>query len=157
MNALVLAAQQQSGNPLSLLIILVPFGLLIWLMVVPQRKQRARQQQLMSALDVGDEVITAGGIVGVVTHLEDQIVHLEVDHDVVIRVAKSSITRTTAEPDPADAPKKGLLGGLMGGGGASKADTSEDTAVRTRTTPKGSAPTSKRVTPKAGSGGSAKK
>lgn len=157
MNALVLAAQQQSGNPLSLLIILVPFGLLIWLMVVPQRKQRARQQQLMSALDVGDEVITAGGIVGVVTHLEDQIVHLEVDHDVVIRVAKSSITRTTAEPDPAAAPKKGLLGGLMGGGGGSTADTAEDTAVRTRTSPKGGAPTSKRVTPKAGSGGNATK
>ncbi len=159
MNALLLAAEQQSGSPLSLLIILVPFGLLIWLMVVPQRKQRARQQQLMAALDVGDEVITAGGIVGVVTHLEDQIVHLEVDHDVVIRVAKSSITRTTAEPDPADAPRKGgLLGGLLGGGGGGGgAEASEDTAVRTRTSPKGAATSSKRVTPKAGSGGSTKK
>lgn len=116
--ASLLAQQQQEGNPLGLLIILIPFGLLIWLMVVPQRKQRQRQAQLIASLEEGDEVITAGGIVGVITHIEDDLVHLEVDNDVVIRVAKSSVTRSTAEPDPATAPKRrgGLLGGLTGGG-----------------------------------------
>jgi preprotein translocase subunit YajC len=122
--ASTLAAQQSSGSPFGLLIILVPFGLLIWLMVVPQRKQRARQQELISKLDVGDEVITSGGIVGVITHVEDQIVHLEVDHDVVIRVSKPSITRTLAEPDPATASRSrgGMLGGLLGGGAAASSD-----------------------------------
>jgi len=114
----LLAAEQQS-NPLGILILVVPFGLLIWLMVVPQRKQKARQQQLMSNLAVGDEVMTSGGIVGQITHIEDGVVHLEVDHDVVIRVAKGSIARSMAEPDPDSAPSRsrgGLLGGLMGGG-----------------------------------------
>jgi preprotein translocase subunit YajC len=92
-------AQQQEGSPLSLLIILVPFALLIWLMVVPQRKQRKRQQELLGSLAEGDEVITSGGIVGVITFLEDDLAHLEVDHDVVIRVSKSSIARTTTEPE----------------------------------------------------------
>jgi len=116
-----LLAAQQSGSPFGLLIILIPFGLLVWLMIVPQRKQRARQQQLLSSLAVGDEVITAGGVIGVITHIEDQLVHLEVDHDVVIRVSRSSISRTTAEPDPDTATRSrgGLLGGLMGGGGRS--------------------------------------
>ena len=121
MNALAsVLAQESSGSPLGILILIVPFGLLIWLMVVPQRKQRARQQQLLSKLDVGDEVITSGGIVGVITFVEDQLVHLEVDHDVVIRVAKSSISRTTEEPDPATATRSrgGLLGSFMGGGAA---------------------------------------
>jgi preprotein translocase subunit YajC len=115
-----LLAAQQSGSPFGLLIILIPFGLLIWLMVVPQRKQRQRQQDLLSKLNVGDEVITSGGIVGVITHVEDQIVHLEVDHDVVIRVSKPSITRSLAEPDPATATRSrgGMLGGLLGGGAA---------------------------------------
>jgi preprotein translocase subunit YajC len=99
LHGLQLAQQQQEGNPLSLLIILIPFGLLIWLMVVPQRKQRKRQQELLGSLAVGDEVITSGGIVGVITFLEDDLAHLEVDHDVVIRVSKSSIARSTSEPD----------------------------------------------------------
>lgn len=104
MTASLVAAQQQ-GSPLGLLIILIPFGLLVWLMVVPQRKQRQKQAQLLSSLHEGDEVVTAGGIVGVITHLEDDLVHLEVDHDVVIRVAKSSISRSTTEPE-ADAPSR---------------------------------------------------
>lgn len=117
--AVVLAQGKSSGSPLGILILVVPFGLLIWLMVVPQRKQRARQQQLLSKLDVGDEVVTSGGIVGVITFVEDQLVHLEVDHDVVIRVAKASINRTTEEPEPTTASRSrgGLLGALRGGSG----------------------------------------
>jgi preprotein translocase subunit YajC len=127
------ASSSNSGSPLGILILVIPFGLLIWLMVVPQRKQKAKQQQLLSNIDVGDEVITTGGIVGVITHLDDDLVHLEVDHDVVIRVAKSSIGRTLEEPtdDGSDVPKRGLLGGLMGGGAAASAsaDTSKGSAT----------------------------
>lgn len=125
MNAIanLLAQNQQEGNPLGLLIILVPFGLLIWLMVVPQRKQRQRQAQLIASLEEGDEVMTAGGVFGVITHIEDDLVHLEVDNDVVIRVAKSSVTRSTAEPaaEATGRRRGGLLGGLTGGGRADDA------------------------------------
>jgi preprotein translocase subunit YajC len=122
--ATVLAAENE-GSPIGLLILLIPFGLLIWLMVVPQRKQKARQQQLLSSLEVGDEVMTTGGIVGQITYLEDDLVHIEIDHDVVIRVAKSAIARSMAEPDPDAAPARtrgGLLGGLTGGGSSDDAD-----------------------------------
>lgn len=120
-------AQESSGSPLGILILIVPFGLLIWLMVVPQRKQKARQQQLMSSLQVGDEIVTTGGIVGQITFLEDDLVHLEIDHDVVIRVARGSIGRSLAEPDPASAPAKGgMLGGLFGGGAAAASKSRGD-------------------------------
>jgi preprotein translocase subunit YajC len=135
-----LLAQEQSGNPLGLLVIIIPFGLLIYLMVVPQRKQRARQQQLIASLEAGEEVVTAGGIVGTINFVEDDLVHLEVDNDVVIRVAKGSISRTTREPDPADRPSGGMLGGLFGGGGAKKATESssapEPAVISRRVTPK---------------------
>ncbi len=135
-----LLAQEQSGNPLGLLVIIIPFGLLIYLMVVPQRKQRARQQQLIASLVAGEEVVTAGGIVGTINFVEDDLVHLEVDNDVVIRVAKGSISRTTREPDPADRPSGGMLGGLFGGGGAKKATESssapEPAVISRRVTPK---------------------
>lgn len=98
--SLVLAAQKQ-GSPLGLLILLVPMGAILWLTIVPQRKQRQKQAALMSQLAVGEEVVTNGGIIGTITFLEDDVVHLEVDSDVVIRVAKGAISRTTSEPAPA--------------------------------------------------------
>ncbi|MFM7509598.1 MAG: preprotein translocase subunit YajC [Actinomycetota bacterium] len=138
--ASLIAQEGSQGSPLGLLIILVPFGLLIYLMVVPQRKQRARQQQLVSSLSAGDEVVTAGGIVGVINVVEDDLIHLEVDNDVVIRVAKASVSRNLSEPD--EEPKGGFLSGFLGGGAKSSAAT-EDAGA--------DAPVvSRRVTPKAG-------
>ncbi len=97
-------AQQEGGNPLSLLIIVIPMAAILYMTIVPQRKQRQRQADMLRKLDVGDEVITTGGIVGVITFVEDDLFHLEVDTDVVIRIAKSAVARTTAEPDPAEKP-----------------------------------------------------
>ena len=39
-----------------------------------------------------------------ITYIEDDLFHLEVDTDVVIRVARSAIARSTSEPDPAAKP-----------------------------------------------------
>jgi preprotein translocase subunit YajC len=97
-------AQQQGSNPLSLLIIVIPMGAILYMTIVPQRKQRQRQADMLRKLDVGDEVVTTGGIVGVITFVEDDLFHLEVDTDVVIRIAKSGVARSTAEPDPAQKP-----------------------------------------------------
>ncbi len=145
MNALVPVLAQEQGSPLGLLFILVPFGLLIYLMIVPQRKQRARQQQLVSSLSAGDEVVTAGGIVGVINVVEDDLVHLEVDNDVVIRVAKGSVSRNLSEP--AEESKGGFLSGLLGGGGGGGGASSDDDG--------GDAPVvSRRVTPKQSGKGS---
>ena len=119
--SLVLAAQQQ-GSPLGLLILLVPMGAILWLTIVPQRKQRQKQAALMSQLAVGEEVVTNGGIIGTITFLEDDVVHLEVDSDVVIRVAKGAISRTTSEPAPAE--KGARL--ARGGGDGDAADDGDD-------------------------------
>lgn len=103
--ATILAQDEpQGGGLLSLLIILIPMGAILYLVMVPQRKARQRQADMLRKLEVGDEVVTNGGVVGVITHMEDELFHLEVDDDVVIRVAKSAIVRNTAEPDPAAKP-----------------------------------------------------
>ena len=48
---------------------------------------------LDSELKVGDEVMTTSGIYGTISYLEDNIAHLVVDTDVVIRVSKTSVNR----------------------------------------------------------------
>ncbi len=110
----LLAQDGGGGSPLSLLIILIPMGAILYMTIVPQRKQRQRQADMLRRLDVGDEIITTGGIIGTITFVEDDLYHLEVDNDVVVRIAKSAVTRSTDEPDPADKPaarsRKGLTG-----------------------------------------------
>jgi len=96
----LLAAAQQQGSIFSLLILILPLGAVFYLMIVPQRKQKAKQAQFLSSIEVGSEVVTAGGIYGRITHIEEGVAHLEVDTDVVIRVSMGSLSRAATEPEP---------------------------------------------------------
>ena len=126
MNTLSLLAQESSGNPLGLIILLLPIAAIIFLTVVPQRRQKQKQAQLMSSLAVGDEVVSIGGIHGIVNHIEDDVVHLEVDDDVVIRVGLGAVSRNAGEPDPAAKSGGGFLSALTGGGAAARRSRSDD-------------------------------
>jgi len=57
----------------------------------PQSKRQKEIQDKVTALKKGDKVITTGGIIGIVTSIEDTEVLLEVDKDVKIRLLKSAI------------------------------------------------------------------
>jgi preprotein translocase subunit YajC len=61
------------------------------LLIRPQRQQARRHQEMLTSLKVGDEVITAGGVYGEVTALDEDRVQLEIDADVRIAVAKRAI------------------------------------------------------------------
>jgi preprotein translocase subunit YajC len=123
---LAVIAQQliaQESNPLGLLILVLPIAAIILLTIVPQRRQRQRQQELINSVGVGDEVVTIGGLHGTVNVIEDDIVHLEVDHDVVIRVGRGAIARKAGEPDPAAPASRSRAGRAVGG---AKRDTAAD-------------------------------
>ncbi len=77
------------------LLLLVGFvGIFYFLLWRPQSKRRKEQQQLMSSLAKGDEVVTAGGIVGRVTKVEDDFVKVQVAGDVELRIQKSAVGAT---------------------------------------------------------------
>lgn len=102
MNALlsVIAAEQQSGS--SFIIFIPLIALMGYLLIVSPRKQKKKQAELMGSLKVGDEVMTTSGIYGTISYLEDNIAHLVVDTDVVIRVSKASVSRTTSSAASSD-------------------------------------------------------
>jgi preprotein translocase subunit YajC len=115
----LLAQESSGGSPLGIIILLLPIAAIVFLMVVPQRRQKAKQQELLNNLEVGDEVISIGGIHGVINHIEDDVVHLEVDDDVVMKFGLGAISRKAHEPDPNSPEARrsgGLLASLMGGG-----------------------------------------
>jgi preprotein translocase subunit YajC len=72
------------------------------LLVRPQR-QRARQHaEMLQSLNVGDEVMTTGGIFGEITNLDDQRVQLEIDADVKIAVSRQAIAQKVLPEDAAN-------------------------------------------------------
>ena len=75
------------------LVIIVVVGLaLMWLFVVlPQRRRAAAHDRLVSALGVGDEVMTAGGLYGTVTGVGEEEVRVELAPGVEVRVARRAV------------------------------------------------------------------
>ncbi len=116
----------EGGSIFGLLILIVPLGAILYMTIVPQRKARQKQADLLRKIEVGDEVLTTGGIVGVITFVEDDLYHLEVYNDVVIRIAKTAVARSLAEAEASAQPASRTRRGLLGSGAATK--DSEPTA-----------------------------
>ena len=87
-----------SGSSFFLLIILA-FVVLYLIVVRPQKRRQLQQKQLLDELKVGDEVLTAGGIYGTITHLEEERVTVEIAPQLEVSVARRAIAGITVEPE----------------------------------------------------------
>jgi len=81
-----------SGNLTSFLPIILMFVVLYFLMIRPQMKRQKEQKAMMEALAKGDEVITAGGILGKVTKVTDAYITIEIANGTEIVVQKAAVT-----------------------------------------------------------------
>jgi preprotein translocase subunit YajC len=72
--------------------LLIMFVVMYFLMIRPQQKKAKEAQEMMAALAKGDEVITAGGILGKVNKVNDAYVAVEIAANTEIWVQKHSIT-----------------------------------------------------------------
>ena len=60
------------GSPMSLILMLVVFGLIFYFMILrPQQKRTKEHKKLMDSIAKGDEVLTNGGLVGRVTKVAE--------------------------------------------------------------------------------------
>lgn len=75
-------------------VIALAFFLLI---VLPQRRRTHAHRALLAALQVGDEVITIGGILGTIRELDDEKIRLEVADGVVLTVARNAIAQSVVD------------------------------------------------------------
>ena len=81
-----------AGGLMSFLPIILMFVVLYFLMIRPQMKRQKEQKAMIDAIGKGDEVVTAGGIVGKVTKVADAYITLEVAEGTEIVMQKASIT-----------------------------------------------------------------
>ena len=71
--------------------IILMFVLLYFLMIRPQMKRAKETKAMIEALQKGDEVITAGGVIGRITRIGDTYIGLEVAPNIEITVQKSAV------------------------------------------------------------------
>jgi preprotein translocase subunit YajC len=82
------------------LIIIVVLLLLMWLLLIrPQRRKQQEQQDLLSNLQIGDEIVTAGGIYGTIVDVVDTDVTVEIAPGTNVRMAKRAVAGILNEDD----------------------------------------------------------
>ena len=74
-------------------LVLVAFFVIIYL---PQQRRQKAFRDTLAALKKGDQVVTAGGIVGKITRVEDAHVELEIAPNTRVRVVKATLAEVTA-------------------------------------------------------------
>lgn len=86
------------------MVILVYFAVIalafFLLIVLPQRRRATAHRALLASLEVGDEVITIGGILGSIRELDDEKIRLEVADGVVLTVARNAIAQVVVDTPP---------------------------------------------------------
>ena len=87
---------------MALLLPIIVFVGMYFLILRPQQKRMKEREALVRAAGVGDEVATVGGVIGIIVAEEDEnIVSLEVDDDVELRVQRRSIGEIVTKAEQA--------------------------------------------------------
>ncbi len=89
------AGAGQAAGLGSMLPMLIIFVLLFYFLLIrPQSKRAKEHRKLVAELQTGDEIVTAGGIVGKIAKLVDDFVVITVSDKMEITIQKSSIATT---------------------------------------------------------------
>ena len=83
----------QQGDPFGFFLpMIVIFVAFYFLLIRPQQKRQKAHNELVSALATGDEVLTAGGVLGKVTAVSDHYATLLIAENVEVKVQKSTVS-----------------------------------------------------------------
>ena len=75
------------------LFLLLGFMVLIYfLMIRPENKRRKTHQDMLASLENGEEIVTAGSILGKVSKITDQYIELSISENTKIKIQKTSIS-----------------------------------------------------------------
>ena len=91
------AQAASSGGTGDLLATMLPmvaiFAIFYFLMIRPQQRKQKEHRAMLAALENGNEVVTAGGIAGRVSKIDDQYVTVEIAQGVEIHVQRHAVSQ----------------------------------------------------------------
>ena len=77
------------GNPIFMFVIII--AIMYFMMIRPQQKRQKEIMNFRRGLQVGQNIITSGGIYGKIKSVDETTVTIEVSHNVTIRIDKNSV------------------------------------------------------------------
>lgn len=77
------------------------FGIMYFMVIMPQQRQRKKTQAMLSALKTGDKIVTGSGIYGTISGIDGESVILKISSEpqVKIRVARAAIAQVETQED----------------------------------------------------------
>ncbi len=85
------------GGLLGLLPLVLIFVLFYFLLIRPQQKRTKKHKEMVESLQIGDEVVTNGGTLGVIANLDANFIGLEVADRVCIQVQRHAVAQLMPE------------------------------------------------------------
>ena len=77
------------------------FGAMYFFLIAPQRKKQKEHEKMLAALESGDEIITNGGIFGVITNVKDDRFVVRIADNTKIELGKGFVQTVVKKPDAA--------------------------------------------------------
>ena len=87
------ASGDMQSSLMSMLPLVLMFVVLYFVMIRPQMKKQKEHRAMIDALAKGDEVVTAGGVLGKVSKLDESFVSLEIANAVEIQIQRSAVVQ----------------------------------------------------------------
>ena len=69
------------------------FGMMYFLLIRPQQKEQRERAEMIRSLKPGDKILTNGGLVGVITKVEDLSIKVRIAEKVEVEVVKTGVAR----------------------------------------------------------------
>ncbi len=88
------AQDTQAADPFGFLLpMAIIFGAFYFLLIRPQQKKQKTHTALIAALEVGDEVMTSGGILGRITGVSEHYVIVQISDNTEVKMQRASISQ----------------------------------------------------------------
>ena len=85
------AAAPQGGGVQMITMMAIFFGIMYFMIIRPQQKRAKEHRELIASIGKGDEVVAAGGLVGKVVDLGDNLVEITVSENTTLKVQRQAV------------------------------------------------------------------
>lgn len=91
-NAYAQGAPAQGDSTSFIIMMVLMFGAFYFLLIRPQQKKQKAHAELVSNLKAGDEILTAGGILGKISGVSEHYAVVQISDSTEIKIQKSSVS-----------------------------------------------------------------
>jgi preprotein translocase subunit YajC len=83
----------ESGGQLQFFLMIAGFFAIMYFLIIrPQNKKQKEHQEMVAGLSTGDEIVTAGGVLGKVTDVGEQFIDVEIAANVTIKLQRHQVS-----------------------------------------------------------------